>query len=106
MRSTFALLALVVIATPARAGNPVNEKLLAASPSEQILALGNVVGCGAKTVLYMGKMSNKDLAYWSVRCADQREYVFAMKPDGSGEILECALYEKANTGKCFNTLNR
>jgi hypothetical protein len=106
MRQLFLTLMFLAFATAAHAENRANDYLLSITPPEQAKMLGKVVGthCLGQTVLYMGIGETgfgKDKAFWSVRCADRREFAVQVNPDGTSSVLDCATLKAMNAGTCF-----
>jgi hypothetical protein len=118
------------VARMTAAGDPKNEAndlLLHASPSEQATMLAGVVRAGpegepcvGKSAFYQGNKDTKPhhapgkrelkgisgdggSAIWSVRCTNGKAYSVLMRPDGSGAVMDCAVYTSVgrHETECF-----
>ena len=39
--------------------------------------------------------------FWSIRCTDGRSFEVEVHPDGTSNVLECAVLEAVHAGHCF-----
>jgi hypothetical protein len=101
--------------------NPANDWLLAQSNAGRADMLGKVVGdkCKGKTAFYQGTIKSNSHAsvdprpklptlpgtendtFWSIMCYDGRSFEVEVHPDGSGQVLECAVLKTTHAGECF-----
>ena len=103
------LLALTVLgATPCAQGgeNRANDFLLAQTELARAMRLGGVVGegCYPDRVFYGGMGARgvaRDQGFWSVRCSNGRSYMVDVRPDGTSNVLSCAVLEAFRAGRCF-----
>ncbi len=92
--------------------NPQNDRFLAVPATDQADALGKAVdeGCDGRYAFYMGIASYSGLpegtAFWSLRCADLREFVIVIEPGEEGQIkyMECKNFTNLGTAGCFHRL--
>ncbi len=91
-------------------GNIANDRLASLPSTEQALLLGRDVGPGCDGVVAFGMGlgrhdADKGDAYWSVRCADGREYAVALHPGpaGGASVLGCDAMRSAGM-ECFKRL--
>jgi hypothetical protein len=91
-------------------GNIANDRLANLPSTEQALLLGRDVaqGCDGTVAFAMGlghHDADKGDAYWSVRCADGREYAVALHPGAAGgaSVLGCDAMRSAGM-ECFKRL--
>jgi hypothetical protein len=103
---------------PTADGDPKNEGndlLLRASPAEQAAMLARVVragpegeSCIGQTAFYQGNKDTKPptpgkrrvkvmkgdegIALWSVRCTNGKAYQVMIRRDGSGSVMDCAVW--------------
>jgi len=94
-----------VSAQAAGSGNPVHDRLLALSPSEQARMIGKNVGndCVGTAAFPMGVVNTaklKGLAYWSIRCKDGRSFAIQIAPNAETFVIDCQTL-KANGKECF-----
>ena len=73
------------------AQNSVNDRMLGLSQTRQVEALSYVVqdNCKGRKAFYMGIGKNgfaKDVAFWSLRCADGRSFSVSLYPTGKTRI--------------------
>lgn len=98
--------------------NEANDRLLSSSEKVRALALGMAVGndCQGTRAFYMGishadhtignvNLQDKNMAYWSVACANGNSYEVQIAPDsaGSSRMMECSLAAVVATG-CFRKI--
>lgn len=96
----------LITVSAASAANRANDYLLSVDPPTQATTLAGSVGenCKGKTAFYMGigkSGFSKDKAFWSLRCADGREFMVQVNPDGTSNVMECAILKAVNAGTCF-----
>jgi hypothetical protein len=101
--------------------NSANDWLLAQPDAARAAMLGKVVGdkCKGKTAFYQGTIKSDSHAsadprpklpilpgaendtFWSIMCYDGRSFEVEVHPDGSGQVLECAVLKTMHAGECF-----
>ena len=91
-------------------GNLANDHLAALPSTEQAVVLGKDVGQGCSGVLAyamgFGKHdADKGDAYWSVRCADGKDYAVALHPGDNGgvSVIGCDAMRSAGM-ECFKKI--
>jgi ribosomal protein L40E len=95
--------------------NEGNDLLIRASPAKQAAMLASVVrsgpegeSCIGQTAFYQGKQDTKPptpgkrrvkvmkgdegSAFWSVRCTNGKAYQVMVRPNGSGNVMDCAVW--------------
>jgi len=95
-------------ASHAIARNSENDFLLTRSPVEQAELLGRADGEGCKgTYAFFMGIDERKNGYWSLRCADGREFFISLYPSGSHSAVDCKLLKSMRTGRsCFSPLRR
>ena len=85
-----------------------NGYLLAASPKVRAATLAKAVGenCRGQRAFYMGfgdagSGAGAGDGFWSIRCTDGRSFEVEVHPDGTSDVLECAVLEAVHAGHCF-----
>ncbi len=90
----------------ASAANRSNNYLLSLTPEARATMLEQTVGegCVGRATFYMGIGESgigKDKAFWSVRCSNGQAFAVQVNPDGTTNVLECAVLEAVHGGTCF-----
>ena len=113
IRTTVVGVALALCLLPANAyaatKNGANDYLLAQSTSGQGTILSKVIGrgCVAKTTFFMGTGAPglpKNHALWSAKCSNGATFVVRVAPDGTNQVMECAVFLAMDGLPCFKKL--
>ncbi len=89
--------------------NKLNAEILALPPDGQADLLGKAVApaCDGRFAFHMGEAAYdgfpEGTAFWTLRCADLREYVVIIPPDSTGNVkyADCGAFKSYGPMKCF-----
>lgn len=97
----------------AMAANLASDELRRQPVAQQLAYFSAAIeGCSAVDAYYMGVGENegyaKDIAFWSVTCADGTDFAISFTPDPTEEALylECDLFESVAGQGCFEPLKQ
>jgi len=79
------------------------------APAERATLLGKGIGCPVTTSFRMGMAISGPVAgnaYWSLRCADGREFAVEIRPDavGNSMALDCRTLAARTKFRCFASM--